>query len=110
MRSWMKKGLALVLTVAMVVGVSPLSSLASGTDSAPGVASVPTVQSATAGEGSFTLTSEARFFIVADSDPTGTDLATYVQTANAEFAARGVPGSDVLPMAMSPLPRAAISS
>ena len=98
MRSWMKKGLALVLTVAMVVGVSPLSSLASGTDSAPGVASVPTVQSATAGEGSFTLTSEARFFIVADSDPTGTDLATYVQTANAEFAARGVPGSDVLPI------------
>ena len=98
MRNWIKKGLALVLTAAMVVGISPLHSSAADTDSAPGIASVPTVQSATAGEGSFTLTSEARFFIVADSDPTGTDLATYVQTANSEFAARGIPGDSVLPI------------
>ena len=98
MRNWIKKGLALVLTAAMVVGISPLHGSAADTDSAPGIASVPTVQSATAGEGSFTLTSEARFFIVADSDPTGTDLATYVQTANSEFAARGIPGDSVLPI------------
>ena len=98
MRNWIKKGLALVLTAAMVVGISPLHGSAADTDSAPGIASVPTVQSATAGEGSFTLTSEARFFIVADSDPTGTDLATYVQTANSEFAARGIPGDSVRPI------------
>lgn len=98
MRTWLKKSFALILMAAMVAGILPSKVQAAETNSAPGIASVPAAQSITAGEGSFTLTSEARFFIVAESDPAGTELATYVQTANAEFAAKGIPGNTVLPI------------
>lgn len=90
--------MALAMTVAMVGSTLPGHAWAAEEQQAPGIASVPAVQSKTVGEGSFTLTSQARFFLVTDSDPTGTELETYVQTVNAEFAAKGVPGNNVLPI------------
>lgn len=46
----------------------------------------------------YELSAGSRFFIVNESDPTGTDLGNFVQLIGQEFAAKGKPSSSVLPI------------
>ncbi len=93
--------MSFVLSVFMIVSALPslggFGTVVFAADGA-GISSVPAVRSVTAGSGTFTLTADARFYIVSEDDPTGTDTAVYVQTASSEFAAKGIPSSSVLPI------------
>lgn len=93
--------MSFVLSVFMIVSALPslggFGTIVFAADGA-GISSVPAVRSVTAGSGTFTLTADARFYIVSEDDPTGTDTAVYVQTASSEFAAKGIPSSSVLPI------------
>lgn len=62
------------------------------------IASVPAVRNVTSGSGTFTLTTGSRFFIAANSDPSKTDVGLFVQTVSSEFASKGKPNSNVLPI------------
>ncbi len=91
----------LALTLVLALGLSILPSFGLQVFAADGadLTSVPALRNeVTAGSGSFTLTASGRFYIVSATDPTGTNLGNYVQTASSEFAAKGIPGSSVLPI------------
>ena len=94
----MKKKIISVLTVLAIIigtvplGIMPVFAASSGT----AVASTPAVRSSVTKSGTFTLTSDARLFIVSDADPTGSDLGTYVQTASSVLAAKNIPTSSPL--------------
>ena len=62
------------------------------------IASVPAVRETTPGSGTFTLTTGARFFIAADSDPSKTDVGLFVQTVSSEFASKKIPSANVMPI------------
>ena len=62
------------------------------------IASVPAVRETIPGSGTFTLTTDSRFFIAADSDPSKTDAGLFVQTVSSEFAAKGIPSANVMPI------------
>lgn len=90
----LRKAVSALVIAAMVWSLSP-AVYAAGTDS---VTTLPSVQSSVSGSGSYTLTEASRFYIVSDTDPNGTETADYVQLLNAEFAAKGIPTSKVLPI------------
>mgnify|MGYP004565494841 CR=1 FL=1 len=77
-RSPRKRLLSLILAVILMIGLLPISAFATGDG--------------------YELSAGSRFFIVNESDPTGTDLGNYVQLIGQEFAAKGKPSSSVLPI------------
>lgn len=98
-----KRLFAALLAVLMFVGMLPFGALSFTAQAAEvtgaSLASVPAVRGdVTSASGAFTLTSQSRFYIVSDTDPTGTALGTYVQTASSEFAAEGKPVGTTLPI------------
>ena len=70
--------LSLILAVILMIGLLPISAFATGDG--------------------YELSAGSRFFIVNESDPTGTDLGNFVQLIGQEFAAKGKPSSSVLPI------------
>ena len=87
----------------MFIGMLPFGALSFTAPAAEvtgvSLASVPAVRGdVTSASGAFTLTSQSRFYIVSDTDPNGTALGTYVQTASSEFAAEGKPVGTTLPI------------
>lgn len=102
MQKTTKRLLSLAMALLMVFSLVPAIGAGVKAVSGADLASVPTVRNVTAASGTFTLTSSARFYIVSDSDPTGTDLGTYVQTVSSEFAAKGLPSGAVLPIVYGP--------
>lgn len=98
-----KRLFAALLAVLMFIGMLPFGALSFTAQAAEvtgaSLASVPAVRGdVTSASGAFTLTSQSRFYIVSDTDPTGTALGTYVQTASSEFAAEGKPVGTTLPI------------
>lgn len=77
-RSPRKRLLSLILAVILMIGLLPISAFATGDG--------------------YELSAGSRFFIVNESDPTGTDLGNFVQLMGQEFAAKGKPSSSVLPI------------
>lgn len=77
-RSPRKRLLSLILAVILMIGLLPISAFATGDG--------------------YELSAGSRFFIVNESDPTGTDLGNFVQLIGQEFAAKGKPSSSVLPI------------
>lgn len=77
-RSPRKRLLSLILAVILMIGLLPISAFATGDG--------------------YELSAGSRFFIVNESDPTGTDLGNFVQLIGREFAAKGKPSSSVLPI------------
>lgn len=77
-RSPRKRLLSLLLAVVLMIGLLPISAFATGDG--------------------YELSAGSRFFIVSESDPTGTDLGNFVQLIGQEFAAKGKPSSSVLPI------------
>ena len=77
-RSPRKRLLSLILAVILMIGLLPISAFATGDG--------------------YELSAGSRFFIVNESDPTGTDLGNFVQLSGQEFAAKGKPSSSVLPI------------
>lgn len=77
-RSPRKRLLSLILAVILMIGLLPISAFATGDG--------------------YELSAGSRFFIVSESDPTGTDLGNFVQLIGQEFAAKGKPSSSVLPI------------
>lgn len=80
-RSPRKRLLSLILAVILMIGLLPISAFATGDG--------------------YELSAGSRFFIVNESDPTGTDLGNFVQLIGQEFAAKGKPSSSVLPIVYS---------
>lgn len=74
------KVLSLVLALVMVLGMVPTSVFA-------------------VGETDTGFSNAKRFFVVSDGNPSGTELGNFVQLIDSEFAAKGIPSSDVLPIA-----------
>lgn len=77
-RSPRKRLLSLILAAILMIGLLPISAFATGDG--------------------YELSAGSRFFIVNESDPTGTDLGNFVQLIGQEFAAKGKPSSSVLPI------------
>ena len=77
-RSPRKRLLSLILAVILMIGLLPISAFATGDG--------------------YELSAGSRFFIVSETDPTGTDLGNFVQLIGQEFAAKGKPSSSVLPI------------
>ena len=77
-RSPRKRLLSLILAVILMIGLLPISAFATGDG--------------------YELSAGSRFFIVNESDPTGTDLGNFVQLIGQEFAAKGKPSLSVLPI------------
>lgn len=72
-RSPRKRLLSLILAVILMIGLLPISAFATGDG--------------------YELSAGSRFFIVNESDPTGTDLGNFVQLIDQEFAAKNKPSS-----------------
>lgn len=98
--------LSLLLALVMIVGTLPAIGLVSAAETtAAEINSIPAVREVTyaeSGAAPFTLTTASRFYIVSDTDPTGSDLGTYVQTASVEFASKGYPSADPLGIVYGP--------
>ena len=99
-RKLTKRLTALLLSALTVVSALPFLGWGMRVRAAEGadIASVPAVRETTPGSGIFTLTTGARFFIAADSDPSKTDAGLFVQTVSSEFAAKGIPSANVMPI------------
>lgn len=72
-RSPRKRLLSLILAVILMIGLLPISAFATGDG--------------------YELSAGSRFFIVNESDPTGTDLGNFVQLIDQEFVAKNKPSS-----------------
>ena len=99
-RKLTKRLTALLLSALTVVSALPFLGWGMRVRAAEGadIASVPAVRKTTPGSGIFTLTTDSRFFIAADSDPSKTDAGLFVQTVSSEFAAKGIPSANVMPI------------
>ncbi len=99
-RKLTKRLTALLLSALTVVSALPFLGWGMRVRAAEGadIASVPAVRETTPGSGIFTLTTDSRFFIAADSDPSKTDVGLFVQTVSSEFAAKGIPSANVMPI------------
>lgn len=99
-RKLTKRLTALLLSALTVVSALPFLGWGMRVRAAKGadIASVPAVRETTPGSGTFTLTTDSRFFIAADSDPSKTDAGLFVQTVSSEFAAKGIPSANVMPI------------
>lgn len=99
-RKLTKRLTALLLSALTVVSALPFLGWGMRVRAAEGadIASVPAVRETTPGSGTFTLTTDSRFFIAADSDPSKTDAGLFVQTVSSEFAAKGIPSANVMPI------------
>ena len=99
-RKLTKRLTALFLSALTVVSALPFLGWGMRVRAAEGadIASVPAVRETTPGSGIFTLTTDSRFFIAADSDPSKTDAGLFVQTVSSEFAAKGIPSANVMPI------------
>lgn len=99
-RKLTKRLTALLLSALTVVSALPFLGWGMRVRAAEGadIASVPAVRETTPGSGTFTLTNDSRFFIAADSDPSKTDAGLFVQTVSSEFAAKGIPSANVMPI------------
>lgn len=99
-RKLTKRLTALLLSALTVVSALPFLGWGMRVRAAEGadIASVPAVRETTPGSGIFTLTTDSRFFIAADSDPSKTDAGLFVQTVSSEFAAKGIPSANVMPI------------
>lgn len=93
MKSILKKAIALTLAAVLALSLVPLNAQAvSANRNLPYL-----TDSYTDGEGSFTLTKDARLFIISDSEPKGELLQT-AQLINSAFAAANLPSSGALPL------------
>lgn len=99
-RKLTKRLTALLLSALTVVSALPFLGWGMRVRAAEGadIASVPAVRETIPGSGTFTLTTDSRFFIAADSDPSKTDVGLFVQTVSSEFAAKGIPSANVMPI------------
>lgn len=99
-RKLTKRLTALLLSVLTVVSALPFLGWGMRVRAAEGadIASVPAVRKTTPGSGTFTLTTDSRFFIAADSDPSKTDAGLFVQTVSSEFASKKIPSANVMPI------------
>lgn len=99
-RKLTKRLTALLLSALTVVSALPFLGWGMRVRAAEGadIASVPAVRETIPGSGIFTLTTDSRFFIAADSDPSKTDAGLFVQTVSSEFAAKGIPSANVMPI------------
>lgn len=99
-RKLTKRLTALLLSALTVVSALPFLGWGMRVRAAEGadIASVPAVRETIPGSGTFTLTTDSRFFIAADSDPSKTDAGLFVQTVSSEFAAKGIPSANVMPI------------
>ena len=99
-RKLTKRLTALLLSALTVVSALPFLGWGMRVRAAEGadIASVPAVRETTPGSGTFTLTTDSRFFIAADSDPSKTDAGLFVQTVSSEFAAKEIPSANVMPI------------
>ena len=99
-RKLTKRLTALLLSALTVVSALPFLGWGMRVRAAEGadIASVPAVRETTPGSGTFTLTTGARFFIAADSDPSKTDAGLFVQTVSSEFASKKIPSANVMPI------------
>ena len=99
-RKLTKRLTALLLSALTVVSALPFLGWGMRVRAAEGadIASVPAVRETTPGSGTFTLTTDSMFFIAADSDPSKTDAGLFVQTVSSEFAAKGIPSANVMPI------------
>ncbi len=91
-----KKVIAFLTLLALLVSTMPIGLLSVSAASGGTVTSTPAIRSSQTADGTFTLTADSRLFIVSDTDPTGTTLATYVQTAASVLAAKAIPSSTPL--------------
>ena len=91
-----KKVIAFLTLLALLVSTMPMGLLSVSAASGGAVTSTPAVRSSGTADGTFSLTADSRLFLVSDTDPTGTTLATYVQTAASVLAAKGIPSSTPL--------------
>ena len=95
----LKKIVASLLAVLMLLGVAPITALAGEIElHRINTTQQPAEEPVAVGETGFTLTENSRFYIVGATDPTGEDLANFVQLIDSEFAAKGLPNSTVLPI------------
>ena len=95
----LKKIVASLLAVLMLFGVAPVTALAGEIElHRINTTQQPAEEPVAVGETGFTLTENSRFYIVSATDPTGEDLANFVQLIDSEFAAKGLPNSAVLPI------------
>ena len=99
-RKLTKRLTALLLSALTVVSALPFLGWGIRVRAAEGadIASVPAVRKTTPGSGIFTLTTDSRFFIAADSDPSKTDAGLFVQTVSSEFASKKIPSANVMPI------------
>ena len=99
-RKLTKRLTALLLSALTVVSALPFLGWGMRVRAAEGadIASVPAVRKTTPGSGIFTLTTDSRFFIAADSDPSKTDAGLFVQTVSSEFASKKIPSANVMPI------------
>lgn len=99
-RKLTKRLTALLLSALTVVSALPFLGWGMRVRAAEGadIASVPAVRKTTPGSGTFTLTTDSRFFIAADSDPSKTDAGLFVQTVSSEFASKKIPSANVMPI------------
>ena len=99
-RKLTKRLTALLLSALTVVSALPFLGWGMRVRAAEGadIASVPAVRETTPGSGIFTLTTDSRFFIAADSDPSKTDAGLFVQTVSSEFASKKIPSANVMPI------------
>ena len=99
-RKLTKRLTALFLSALTVVSALPFLGWGMRVRAAEGadIASVPAVRETTPGSGTFTLTTDSRFFIAADSDPSKTDAGLFVQTVSSEFASKKIPSANVMPI------------
>lgn len=97
-RKLTKRLTALLLSALTVVSALPFLGWGMTVRAAEGadIASVPAVRETTPGSGTFTLTTDSRFFIAADSDPSKTDVGLFVQTVSSEFASKKIPSETVM--------------
>ena len=99
-RKLTKRLTALLLSALTVVSALPFLGWGMRVRAAEGadIASVPAARETTPGSGIFTLTTDSRFFIAADSDPSKTDAGLFVQTVSSEFASKKIPSANVMPI------------
>ncbi len=91
-----KKVIAFLTLLALLVSTMPMGLLSVSAASGGAVTSTPAVRSSGTADGTFSLTADSRLFLVSDTDPTGTTLATYVQTAASVLAGKAIPSSTPL--------------
>ena len=100
-RKLTKRLTALLLSALTVVSALPFLGWGMRVRAAEGadIASVPAVRETKAtGSETFTLTTDSRFFIATDSDPSKTDVGLFVQTVSSEFASKKIPSANVMPI------------